>query len=43
MRKLYDLRVRDFASDRKIEKSDRDVWNRTSGGKNFGIRKNAVS
>ena len=28
-RKLYDLRIRDFASGRKIEKSDRDAWNRT--------------
>ena len=28
-RRLYDLRVRDFASGRKITKSDRDAWNRT--------------
>ena len=28
-RRLYDLRIRDFDSGRKIEKSDRDAWNRT--------------
>ena len=28
-RRLYDLRVRDFASGREIKKSDRDAWNRT--------------
>ena len=27
--RLYDLRVRDFASGRKITKNDRDAWNRT--------------
>ena len=28
-KRLYDLRVRDYASDRKREKSDREAWNRT--------------
>ena len=28
-KRLYDLRVRDFASGRKITKSDRAAWNRT--------------
>ena len=28
-RRLYDLLIRDFASGHKIEKSDRDAWNRT--------------
>ena len=28
-KRLYDLRIRDFASGRTIEKSDRDAWNRT--------------
>ena len=28
-KRLYDLRVRDFASDREITKEDREVWNRT--------------
>ena len=28
-KRLYDLRVRDFASGRTITKSDRDAWNRT--------------
>ena len=28
-KRLYDLRIRDFASGRKVTKSDRDAWNRT--------------
>ena len=31
-KRLYDLRVRDFASGRKITKTDRDAWNRTLNG-----------
>ena len=31
-KRLYDLRVRDFASGRAITKSDRDAWNRTLNG-----------
>ena len=30
-RRLYDLRVRDFASGREITKSDRDSWNKVLG------------
>ena len=28
-RRLYDLRVRDFASGREITKSDREAWHQT--------------
>ena len=31
-KRLYDLCVRDFASGRKITKTDRDAWNRTLNG-----------
>ena len=29
IKRLYDLRICDFVSDRKVTKSDRDAWNRT--------------